>query len=163
MPSTIQTYTGDGAARKFSICDMLRLALVIAFATVIMQVAPLFWNRPLFVDWINHVWIVEYYSGYFKEYYNFPTTIDAAQAFGNPVPSSYGVFFLSSLVLVELGNGARFSGANFLRRDFARTDAHVRGYIPIHDQELVYFNSVLGHGEYICLSTHPLLLDVCVN
>jgi hypothetical protein len=105
MPSTIQTYTGDGAARKLSICDMLRLALVIAFASVILQVAPPFWSRPFFVDWINHVLMAEYYSGYFKEHYNFPTTIDAAQAFGNLVPSFYGVFFYPLLALLSLATG----------------------------------------------------------
>lgn len=48
---------------------------------------------------------MEYYSGYFKEYFNFPTTIDAAQAFGNPVPSFYGVFFYPLLSLLGLATG----------------------------------------------------------
>ena len=81
------------------------IAILIASVMTILQALPLFWGRPFSFDWINHVWLVEYYSAFLREHLAFPLTIDATQAFGNPLPVFYGIFIypLISLLGVLLG------------------------------------------------------------
>lgn len=83
-----------------------RLAVLVAVLAVFFEVSPLFWNRPFYLDWTNHVWLVSYYSNYFAHHWTFPTTIDLDQAFGNPMPSFYGVLFYPPLALLGLALGS---------------------------------------------------------
>ena len=80
-------------------------AVLAAFALMLLQVLPRFWGGSFYFDWINHVWLVEYYSNFLREHLAFPLTIDAAEAFGNPLPMFYGIFIypLMSLLGVFIG------------------------------------------------------------
>jgi hypothetical protein len=84
----------------------LAVSLVLAATLVVLQVTPLFWRRPFYIDWVNHVWLVEYFTAYFRDNYSFPTTVDAQQSFGNPLPIFYGVFFYPLLSLASLVFGS---------------------------------------------------------
>lgn len=77
-----------------------------AITLILLQITPLFWKRPFYIDWINHVWMVEYYANHLTQFASFPTTIDVAQSLGNPVPVFYGVFFYPLLSLIAIFTGA---------------------------------------------------------
>ena len=83
-------------------------AMVCFFAAYvyICQILPLTWGRPLTLDMINHTWMVEYYSNFFKNHWIFPGTFDTEQVFGNPMPIFYGVFFYPVLSLIAIATGA---------------------------------------------------------
>jgi hypothetical protein len=66
----------------------------------------LLWGRAFYVDWINHVWLVQYYADHLLRYGEFPTTVDARQAFANPMPMFYGVFFYPLVALLAVPAGA---------------------------------------------------------
>jgi hypothetical protein len=78
----------------------------IAVLLLLFQVIPLFWDRPFYFDWVNHVWTIQYYSDYVKQHGSFPTTIDVTQGFGNPLPMFYGLFFYPLLSVFSVATGS---------------------------------------------------------
>lgn len=84
----------------------LAVAAGAAGILLLLQLTPLFWGGPFYVDWVNHVWLVEYCATHLTQHGTFPTTIDVAQGFGHPLPVFYGVFFYPLLSLVSLAVGA---------------------------------------------------------
>jgi hypothetical protein len=78
----------------------------IAVLLLLFQILPLFWNRPFYVDWVNHVWTIQYYSDYLRQHGSFPTTIDVTQGFGSSLPMFYGVFFYPLLSVFSVATGS---------------------------------------------------------
>jgi hypothetical protein len=81
------------------------ISLTIALSILFLQIFPLLWNRPFAIDWINHVWTLSYYTHYLKDHGSFPASVNVIQAFGNPMPNFYGVFFYPLLSLVAIITG----------------------------------------------------------
>lgn len=85
--------------RKFN-----RLVPCLAFALLILglQIYPLSWDRAFYDSWPVHLWLSQYYSDFFRANFDFPSTIDTLQSFGNPMPLFYGVFFYPLSILSTL-------------------------------------------------------------
>lgn len=66
----------------------------------------IFWGRPFYVDWTNHVWMTQYYATYFMQHGTFPTTIDTIEIFGSSSPLFYGVFFYPFTSILSIFIGA---------------------------------------------------------
>lgn len=73
---------------------------------LLLELVPLLIPKPFYVDWVNHVWILEYYTQYLREHWTFPETINVEQSFGNPMPLFYGILFYSLLAFLSLVTGA---------------------------------------------------------
>ena len=91
-------------------------AIALAIYIFLCQSIPLVWKTPFYGDWINHVWMVEYYANHLRENGNFPGTFDAEQAFGNPSPLYYGFLLYPLISLIAL-----ITGADLAVRLFAAT------------------------------------------
>jgi hypothetical protein len=63
-------------------------------------VAPLVIDRPFYLDWINHVWSINYFSAYFGKHGDFPLFFNGFGAAGNPAPVFYGFLFYPILGLL---------------------------------------------------------------
>jgi hypothetical protein len=83
-----------------------RVAICIAIASMTLQVAPLFFGRVGYIDWLNHVWLVEYFSRFFEQHLQFPTSVDISQEFGSPLPLFYGAFLYPIVSLLALAVGS---------------------------------------------------------
>ena len=46
-----------------------------------------------YIDWINHTWLVSYYSEYFRVHHSFPHVVNSQQIIGLPNPIFYGHAF----------------------------------------------------------------------
>ncbi len=75
-------------------------------AFLLLELVHLLVPKPFYVDWVNHVWILEYYTQYLREHWTFPPTINVEQGFGNPMPLFYGIFFYPLLAFASLLTGA---------------------------------------------------------
>jgi len=75
-------------------------------AFLLLELVPLLVPKPFYVDWVNHVWVLEYYTQYLREHWTFPPTINVEQSFGNTMPLFYGIFFYPLLAFASLLTGA---------------------------------------------------------
>ncbi len=75
-------------------------------AFLLLELVPLLVPKPFYVDWVNHVWLLEYYTQYLRDHWTFPPTINVEQGFGNPMPLFYGIFFYPLLAFLSLITGA---------------------------------------------------------
>ena len=69
------------------------IPIILFFVLFVIQVMPLFWVQSFYIDWLNHVWLTQYFSDYFIQNINFPEAIDVSDGVGNFLPIFYGTFF----------------------------------------------------------------------
>jgi hypothetical protein len=89
-------------------CSRFGFALL-AILTISIQVAPLLIHRPFYIDWINHVWAINYFKENLLTQGDFPLLFNSAQGAGNPSPIFYGYLFYPVLSLIALLTGADLS------------------------------------------------------
>lgn len=89
-------------------------ALSILVVMLCMQLCPLIWMRPFYVDWTNHIWLIKYYSEYLHSYYQWSETINTDAFFGNPMPVFYGIFFYPLVSLIACLTDADFAARLFI-------------------------------------------------
>ena len=73
--------------------NKITTASCIVSVFLLLELIPLLIPKPFYVDWVNHVWTLEYYTDYLRQHWSFPPTINVEQAFGNPMPLFYGILF----------------------------------------------------------------------
>lgn len=110
---------------------------------LLIEISPLWSGRPFYQDWINHVWVLEYFSGYLDIHHTFPTTIDTAEDFGNPMPMFYGVFFYSMLSFPALVLGGDLT---------IRLAAMILLIVPVLTYFQVFKRLTNNHGMAVALS-----------
>ena len=86
--------------------NKLSTAYCVLATFLLLELAPLLVPKPFYVDWVNHVWILEYYTQYLADHRTFPATINVEQAFGNPMPLFYGILFYPLLAFLSFLTGA---------------------------------------------------------
>lgn len=84
----------------------ISITIFIAGVLLVFQLMPLFWGRPFYIDWLNHIWMTEYYAEYLRKFATFPSTIDVAQRFGVPSPTFYGIFFYPVCSVLSIAFGS---------------------------------------------------------
>lgn len=122
-------------------------AVVLATAVLVLQIWPLLWRRPFYIDWVNHTWLVNYYAVNLSDNYAFTTEIDTAHGTGNPAPLFYGLFFYPIISLLALATGADMAVRLFCAFMLLST------FLAY----LVFFRTMTGNLQV------SILLSCCVN
>ena len=73
---------------------------------LLLELVPLLIPKPFYLDWVNHVWILEYYTQYLIDHATFPPAIHVDGAFGNPMPLFYGILFYPLLAFLSVFTGS---------------------------------------------------------
>lgn len=63
----------------------------------LLQVWPL--DSAFYVDWGNHVWLINYFGEFFRLHFWFPSTLVTQLSMGNPFPIFYGYLFYPLLAI----------------------------------------------------------------
>lgn len=78
------------------IYEMSRKQKILGFIICLAPCLPLFWPHQIFsLDWLNHLWSIEYFSQYFSAQGRFPIMFDTNPVLGIPIPIFYAYHFYS--------------------------------------------------------------------
>lgn len=82
-----------------------------------LALLPLFDVRSTFyVDWFNHLWLIQYFGKYMGLHFFPPEMISTASLIGNPMPIFYSPRFyaFNSLLSYWIGAGGLFASSPFV-------------------------------------------------
>ena len=76
--------------------------IVLCFLALILELCPLLLRHPFYVDWTNHVWLINVFKAHLLQAGDFPIVINARSAAGNPLPLFYGFLFYPLMAVFSI-------------------------------------------------------------
>lgn len=83
--------------------------ILIGCIVILLPLLPLLIFRYFYVDWANNLWVIQYYTKWFREYHNFPQVINTTNDHvGMTNPLYYGYLYYQGMgFLAAVLGGAR--------------------------------------------------------
>ena len=83
--------------------SMRRWHILAGIVIVFVPLVPLFFYDYFYIDWMNNLWVIRYYTRFFEQYHSFPLTLNSTNKGVSMVnPLFYGYLYYQIMALLDL-------------------------------------------------------------